>query len=329
MSAGRPAWLVHTTGHYGVANTAALEIAGITRETKDPPGGVIDRDAAGNPTGVLKETAMALVASHIPRAQPDQMREGIRAMAGELNRECMTGVKDPGIGSSLSYNPEVAMETWNAYRDVLAEGALTVRVFALWHSPRKLDDARKLVRLIEPFGRAAAPAVDDRLVSGGVKMFADGSGAARTAWTWQDWYRDRDRVDVGNRGYPAFDAELMRELILLYHDAGLHVGAHAVGDRAIDWVVDSYAERAEAQAREGAPSLDHPREHPERSRPRRDGGDAEGLRRGLPGAIAVLHLVDRRHLRQHLRSRAQPPSQSVRDVSRGRAFTGRAARITS
>lgn len=251
LTAGHPAWLVHTTGHYGVANTVALEIAGITRETKDPPGGVIDRDAAGNPTGVLKETAMALVASHVPRAKPDQMREGIRTMAGELNRECMTGVKDPGIGSSLSYNPEIAMETWNAYRDVLAEGTLTVRVFALWHSPRNLEDARKLVRLIEPFGKAAAPAGDDRLVSGGIKVFADGSGAARTAWTWQDWYRDREHVDVGNRGYPAFDAELIRELILLYHDAGLHVGTHAVGDRAIDWVVDSYAEALKRKPVEG------------------------------------------------------------------------------
>ena len=72
------------------------------------------------------------------------------------------------------------------------KATLTVRVFALWHSPRNLEDARKLVRLIEPFGKAAAPAGDDRLVSGGIKVFADGSGAARTAWTWQDWYRDRD-----------------------------------------------------------------------------------------------------------------------------------------
>jgi predicted amidohydrolase YtcJ len=154
----------------------------------------------------------------------------------------MTGVKDPGIGSSLLYDPDSAMESWNAYRDVLAEGSLTVRVFALWHSPRNLDDARKLVAMLEPLGKPAAGGSDDRLVSGGVKIFADGSGAARTAWMWQDWNRDREGVDAGNRGYPAFDADLMRQLIILYHEAGLHVGTHAVGDRAIDWVVDSYAE---------------------------------------------------------------------------------------
>jgi predicted amidohydrolase YtcJ len=241
VAGDHPAWLVHTTGHYGVANAFVLAVAGITRDTPDPPGGVIDRDAAGEPTGVLKETAVGLVTRHIPAAGPSMMRGAIRAMAGEFNRECMTGVKDPGLGSSLAYDPDSALATWNAYRDVLADGALTVRVFALWHSPRTLEEAQRLITLIEPFGRPDAASGEDRLVSGGVKMFADGSGAARTAWTWQDWNRDRNEIDTGNRGYPAFDAELMRQLILLYHDAGLHLGVHAVGDRAIDWVVDSYA----------------------------------------------------------------------------------------
>jgi hypothetical protein len=152
----------------------------------------------------------------------------------------MTGVKDPGIDGSLFYDPESALESWKAYRDVLAEGALTVRVFALWISPRNLEDARKLIALLEPLGKPAAGEGDGRLVSGGVKIFADGSGASRTAWMWQDWNRDGG-PDAGNRGYPAFDPELIRALILLYHDAGLHVGTHAIGDRTIDWVVDSYA----------------------------------------------------------------------------------------
>lgn len=240
-SAGRPAWLVHTTGHYGVANSAALALAGITRDTPDPAGGEIDRDAKGDPTGVLKETAMTLVAGRVPKAGPAKMREAIAALSRDFNRECMTGVKDPGIGSSLFYDPDSALESWNAYRDVLADGALTVRVFALWHSPRNLEDAQKLIALIAPLGRPAAGAGDGRVVSGGIKIFADGSGASRTAWMWQDWNRDRTGTDAGNRGYPAFDPETIRALILLYHDAGLHVGTHAIGDRTIDWVVDSYA----------------------------------------------------------------------------------------
>jgi len=251
VSDGHPAWLVHTTGHYGVANSAALALAGVSRETADPPGGVIDRDAGGNPTGVLMETAMGLVARHIPPAGPEKMREGIRAMVGEFNRECMTGVKDPGIGSSLVYDPEAAMDTWNAYREVLADGALTVRVFALWHSPKTIAEAKKLIRLIEPLNWPGTSGVEDRLVSGGIKMFADGSGASRTAWMWQDWNRDVSGVDAGNTGYSAFNEELMRKLIFLYHDAGFHLGVHAVGDRAIDWVVDSYAIALERKPAKG------------------------------------------------------------------------------
>jgi predicted amidohydrolase YtcJ len=251
VTAGRPAWLVQTSGHYGVANSAALRIAGVTRDTPEPPGGTIDRDADGNPTGILKEAAMGLVARHVPQAAPGKMREGIRAMAAEFNRECMTGAKDPGIGSDLDFDPAAAMQTWNAYRDALAAGELPVRVFVLWTSPQDVAAAKKLIALIEPLGKAAAGAGDDRLVSGGIKIFADGSGGARTAWMWQDWNRERTGIDTGNRGYPAFDAETIRELILLYHDAGLHVGTHAIGDRAIDWVVDSYAEALERKPVKG------------------------------------------------------------------------------
>jgi len=242
VTGDHPAWLVQTSGHYGVANSAALALAGITRETPDPPGGTIDRDAEGRPTGILKESAMGLVARRIPAAGAEAKREALRAMARDFNRECMTGVKDPGIGSGLAFDPDAALATWNAYRDVLAEGRLTVRVFVLWTSPKNLEDAKKLVALIAPFGKAARGGGDGRLVSGGIKIFADGSGGARTAWSWQDWNRDRTAVDTGNRGYPAFDPEVMRALIALYHDAGLHIGTHAIGDRTIDWIVDSYAE---------------------------------------------------------------------------------------
>jgi hypothetical protein len=237
VTGDRPAWLAHTMGHYGVANSAAMKLAGITRDTPDPPGGVIDRGDDGTPTGVLKETAMKLVAKHIPPTSPKQMREAIRMMAHEFNREGMTGAKDPGIGRSLSYDPETAIETWNAYREVLADGDLTVRVFALWRSGDTLEQARDLAQRIAPFSKPWESTGDDRLVSGGVKLFADGSGGARTAWVWQDWNRNRTEIDEGNRGYPAIDAILLRDLIMFYHDAGLHMGVHAVGDRAIDWTV--------------------------------------------------------------------------------------------
>jgi hypothetical protein len=180
---------------------------------------------------------MKLVVQHIPPASASQMREAIRMMAREFNREGMTGAKDPGIGRSLSYDPENAIDTWNAYREVLADGDLTVRVFALWRTGDTLEEARELAERIAPFTRPWESTGDDRLVSGGVKLFADGSGGARTAWVWQDWNRNRTEIDEGNRGYPAIDANLLRDLIMLYHDAGLHMGVHAIGDRAIDWTV--------------------------------------------------------------------------------------------
>jgi predicted amidohydrolase YtcJ len=241
VSPDHPVWLTHTMGHYGVANSVALESAGITRETPDPPGGTIDRHADGTPSGVLKEAAQSLVGRLVPGPTAEQRREAIRNLAREFNREGMTGLKEPGIGVAVSYDGGAALETWDAYQDVLAEGALTVRVFALWRSPDSLEGARELVARIAPFSRPYVSTGDDHLISGGVKIFADGSGGARTAWLHEDWNKNHREVDAGNRGYSAIDAELLRKQIQLYHDAGLHMSVHAIGDRAIDWVVDSYA----------------------------------------------------------------------------------------
>jgi predicted amidohydrolase YtcJ len=241
VSSDHPVWLTHTMGHYGVANSVALELAGITRETPDPPGGTIDRYPDGTPTGVLKETAQSLVGRLVPGPTAEQRREAIRTLAREFNKEGMSGLKEPGIGVAVSYDGSAALETWEAYQDVLAEGALTVRVFALWRSPDSLEGARELADRIAPFSRPYVSTGDDHLISGGVKLFADGSGGARTAWLYEDWNKNHRELDAGNRGYPAIDPQLLRDQIQLYHDTGLHVSVHAIGDRAIDWVVDSYA----------------------------------------------------------------------------------------
>lgn len=226
-----PIWLSHTTGHYGVANRAALRLAKVHRERSDPPSGTIDRDPSGHPTGVLKETAQDLVTALIPPLTAQEMEQGMREMARRFNAEGMTGVKDP----------EIYDQTWEAYRNVLAANELTVRVFTLWYGGRSLDEARQLIakrgRLLQ-----RDSAREDHLIPGGVKLYADGSGGARTAWMYEDWNLDYHGKDEGNRGYPNIDPDLLREMIGMYHDAGLHMGIHAIGDRAIDLVVDSYAE---------------------------------------------------------------------------------------
>jgi len=237
-----PIWLSHTMGHYGVANSLALEMAGITADTPDPPGGTIDRDTDGNPTGVLKESAQGLVSRLIPGIGPDQQREGIRSLADAFNAECMTGGKDPGIGPG----------TWNAYRDVLADGDLSVRIFALWRGrDGTIDEVRAYADSLANFTRPYESTGDDRLISGGVKLFIDGSGGARTAWLYEDWNREHTDVDTGNRGYPTMDPDELRRRFRAYHDAGLHVSIHSIGDRGIDWTVDSFVEALEATPTRG------------------------------------------------------------------------------
>jgi predicted amidohydrolase YtcJ len=226
----RPVWLSHTMGHYGVANGAALRLAKIQRGTSDPPGGTIDRDPDGDPTGVLKETAQELVSALIPPLTSADIERSIREMTRAFNAEGMTGVKDPGISD----------EAWDAYRRVLATGDLTVRVFALWEGGRSTAEARDLIARRAAITRPYEAIGDDRLIAGGVKLYADGSGGARTAWMYEDWNVDFSGTDAGNRGYPNIDPATLRTMIRMYHDAGLHVSTHAVGDRTIDVVVDGY-----------------------------------------------------------------------------------------
>src|SRR5262245_11856636 len=99
VAPNNPVWLTHTTGHYGVANSYALKMTEVRKDTKDPPAGTIDRDAQGNPTGVMKESAMGLVNRQVPPYTREQQKQGIAALIKDFNKEGMTGAKDPGIRS--------------------------------------------------------------------------------------------------------------------------------------------------------------------------------------------------------------------------------------
>ena len=237
-----PVWLEHTTGHYGTANGAALRLAGIDTGTADPPAGTFDRDANGHPTGVLKESAQDLVQRLIPAPTDEEWRQAILANLDLMHREGMTAVKDP----------DIRQFHWDAYASLAREGRLSAHVCVLWHSEPSLDQARALAthvaRLPLPPAAAAAAA---NLVSCGIKIYMDGSGGARTAWMYDDWHKNSTEIDAGNQGYPVIDPAVYRQIVKIFHDAGLHVGTHAIGDRAIDWVVDTYAEVLDANPRQG------------------------------------------------------------------------------
>jgi predicted amidohydrolase YtcJ len=226
-----PVWVLHTTGHYGAANTAAMKLAQITAATKNPTAGTIDRDAHGAPTGVLKESAMDLVTNLIPPASAEQERNGILHSIAGLHAEGMTAVKDASI----------APHTWDAYRKLLEDNELTVRVFTLWYAGTTMDSARETLNRLTALPRPPQSVGDARLFAGGAKMYMDGSGGARTAWVYKDWNKNSTGIDTGNKGYPAVDPAIYRQQVRLFHQADIHVGTHAVGDRAIDTVVDTYA----------------------------------------------------------------------------------------
>ena len=97
-----PVWLGHTTAHYAVVNSYALRLANITRGTRNPTSGTIDRDPEGAPTGVLKEAAMNLVEPLVPRFTPEQQRNGIPKMMADFNREGMIAAKDPRKSSTIT-----------------------------------------------------------------------------------------------------------------------------------------------------------------------------------------------------------------------------------
>jgi predicted amidohydrolase YtcJ len=236
VAPNNPVWLMHTTGHYGVANSLAMKLAGITAATADPPASTIDRNAQGKPTGVFKEdAAMALIIHLIPATTPEQMRAGVLYIQKVLHAEGMTAVKDP----------DIFQLEWDAYQALLDGGQLKERICVLWDAGITMASAQHALDEVESVPRLPASLGDGRLLSCGVKLFMDGSGGARTGWMWQPWMRngkaDLTRDGKPNTGYPHMNPDTYREMVLLFQKSGVPVGTHAVGDRAMDWVVDTYA----------------------------------------------------------------------------------------
>src|ERR1700722_10438380 len=133
ITPNNPVWLMHTTGHYGVANSYALKLAHIAASTPDPPAGTIDRDAQGRPTGVLKEAAKDLVVTLIPPTTAEQWQRGILHSIEGLHREGMTAVKDAALSEPM----------WEAYRALLAQNKLNERIFVLWDAGHTLEAAQQ------------------------------------------------------------------------------------------------------------------------------------------------------------------------------------------
>jgi predicted amidohydrolase YtcJ len=241
VSPDNPVILTQTTGHYSVANSVALRLAGVTKDTRDPPGGTIDRNSDGTPTGLLRESASGLVRRLVPNRSAADADAGMREFVKAYNAEGMTGAKDLNV----------SQQTWDIYKKAQQDGALTLRVFALWSGGRSIDAAKRTIAERAAVTKPYESTGDDHVIAGGVKLYIDGSGGARTAWLYDDWNKDYRAVDAGNKGYPTSNPDTVRTMIRMYHDAGMHVSVHAIGDRAIDWVVDTYDQAMRENPRKG------------------------------------------------------------------------------
>lgn len=218
VTGNRPAILVRTCGHLAVANSAALARAGVTGETPNPPGGQIDRDERGEPTGLLRETAMGLVRSLVPRPTRSQIKNHLQAAGARFLAYGITSVGEAAIRTS----DELA-----AYQELARDGELPVRVFTMMLIDETLEPLTKL-GLQTGFG-------DAWLRLGPAKLFQDGSGGGRTAAMSVDY-----RNDPGNRGITIYDQEGLNERFTRAHRAGFQLSAHAIGDRAITMILDAY-----------------------------------------------------------------------------------------
>jgi predicted amidohydrolase YtcJ len=240
-SPDNPVWLNNTTGHFGVGNTRALKLAGIDASTRAPAAGVIEHGADAQPTGILKEAAMDAIFDVIPPYPIEQRRRAIEFMLPLLHAEGMTGFKDP----------DISQEDWEAYRGLAADRRLKAYVCVLFHTPITLDEAKITLSRIRK-AQADLPALaPTSLGVCGAKIYMDGSGVARTAWMYQDWNRTLTEVDSGNHGVPALDPTIYRQQVQLFVDSGVSVGTHAIGDRAIDWVADTYASALHSNPKRG------------------------------------------------------------------------------
>jgi predicted amidohydrolase YtcJ len=225
VTAGRPVFVNRLDGHMALANTQALKLAGITRETPDPPGGTIVRDASGEPTGVLKDAAMDAVYRVIPEPTAGQIAEAVRAAMRYAAENGVTSVQD------MSAAPDIL----RVYESLLNRAELTVRIYGF--QPLASWQRLSSVGLHAAFG-------GDKLQLGGLKGFADGSLGSTTALFFQPY------LDAPNTSGLA-NSEMIPESKMLGHilaadHAGLQVAIHAIGDKANAIVLGMY-EEAERQ----------------------------------------------------------------------------------
>jgi len=204
-----PVWLEHVSGHVGVANSMALKRTEILPDTKNPPGGEIERDADGNPTGMLKEeSAMEFVIQKIPDPTAEERRHGIELVLQELAMNGVTSAQDNS-----------AWEDFLVYHDLKEEKKLTLRITEWLPFMAPVEELQNM--------RSEGGASDPWLRTGALKMVTDGALGSRTAAMLEP-YSD----DPNSTGIMTIEPEKLKAMALERDKLGFQLAFHAIGDRA-------------------------------------------------------------------------------------------------
>ena len=238
----RPAFLPNRDGHSAWVNSAALRIAGVTRDTPDPADGRIERDADGEPIGSLHEGAMELVGRCTPAPSADEMFEGLRRGQAHLHSLGITAWQDAIV------DPGSLENNFEAYLRAAAEGVLTARVVgALWW-----DRHRGLEQIADLVERRASGRVG-RFAPTSIKIMQDGVCENFTAAVL-DPYLDPGGGITANRGISFVEPGLLGEAVTRLDEQSFQVHFHALGDRAVREALDAIEAARRAN---GAKDLRH------------------------------------------------------------------------
>ena len=235
-----PVFMVSDTGHQAVVNSKALEVAGITYGTPDPPGGEMERNEKGELTGLLYENATRLVREHIPEYSVEELRESYQNVVDQFSE----------WGITSTHNASGHRNGIRAYKQLLDQGVKQLRMRLMVSVNRKepgdVLDAFELAGIESGFG-------DDWFGVMSIKIMGDGSGAGGTCCV----YEPQNRGPKG-LGLWMTEPEQVEKLVIKAHNAGLRVSIHSIGDRGVDMALDCIEK---AQRLNPKPDMRHRLEH--------------------------------------------------------------------
>ena len=331
VAAGRPVWLQHTSGHMCVVNTAALERIG---PAIDSPidGGQVQRDERGEPTGLLEERAQSLVQRLVLPRSIEELASAIGLAHDRYLAEGLTSVCDAGIAGGWIGQSPLELAAFQLARET---GRLKVRSTVMISSDLLhpvAAHASDLVELALDAGLRTGMG-DEWLRVGPLKVFSDGSLIGRTCWM-HEGFDD----DPANTGYPQADPARLHDLIVNAHLAGWQVATHAIGDAAIELVLDAYDA---ALTRDPRPDHRHRIEHcgvtPDSSLTRiarlgvipvPQGRFIGEIGDGMLAALGTARVPDAYRLRSFVDAGIPLPGSSDRPVVDGRPLLGIADMVT-